>query len=137
MHGSTRSPPEQRLDRTVVVRRRAHWYTPGRRGWTGDGHCRRGAADRGAAKPHQRTILAAVALGVVVAAALAASVAIYSDAVRDLGLAHALRGEPAASLDIRGSSGGQPASETEYQARRALIDQSVDRYAGGIVWQTV
>ena len=37
-----------------------------------------------------RRLLATVAVGVVFAAALAASVAIYSDAVRDLGLAHAL-----------------------------------------------
>ncbi|HZQ38973.1 MAG TPA: hypothetical protein VFD32_23815, partial [Dehalococcoidia bacterium] len=44
-------------------------------------------------------LLAVVTAGVVFAAALTASTAIYADAIRDLGLGHALRGQTQLALD--------------------------------------
>ena len=82
-------------------------------------------------------LLATVTAGVIFAAALAASVAIYSDAVRDLGLAHALRAQPITQLDIQVSSSSHTARRREYELRRELTARLLNRYAAPIIRDTV
>lgn len=83
-----------------------------------------------------RRLLATVAVGVIFAAALAASVAIYSDAVRDLGLSHALRTQPAADLDIQVISSSQPVRRREYELRRTLTARLLRQYGAPVVRDT-
>src|SRR5205814_1305965 len=56
-----------------------------------------------------RRLLATVIVGVVMSAALMASVVMYSDAIRDLGLQHALRTTDPLKLDIRTLWSARPA----------------------------
>lgn len=78
-------------------------------------------------------LLATVILGVLLACALLASVAIYSDAIRDLGLTYALRQEPDQSLDFRILSSSQSADPALYAPRKETIDELVDRQAGDVL----
>ncbi|MFN8558329.1 MAG: hypothetical protein U0531_13630 [Dehalococcoidia bacterium] len=64
-----------------------------------------------------RRLLACVIAGVVIAAALTSAVAIYADAVRDLGLAYALRTQPITRLDIQVVSSRCTARRREYEGR--------------------
>ncbi len=84
-----------------------------------------------------RRLLATVFLGVILAAALLSSVTLYSDAIRDLGLSHALGEEQDRDLDLRILSSSQSASPDLYRERRDRIDPLVERhtreYADAIV----
>jgi hypothetical protein len=81
-------------------------------------------------------LVACVAAGILVSAALMASVSIYSGAVRDLGLAYTLRSQPSAQLAIQVSSGDQSARPPEYQSRRDLTARLLNEYAGPIIRAT-
>lgn len=84
-----------------------------------------------------RRLLATIVLGVVFASALAASVAIYSDAIRDLGLSHALRTQPITDLHIQVNSSSHPARRREFDLRRELTARLLRTYAGSITRETV
>jgi ABC-type lipoprotein release transport system permease subunit len=72
-------------------------------------------------------LLIAVVIGAVLAAALMAVTSIYTDAIRDLGLEHALReqGRDRTNLMIRSSS--QVSSQEIFGQNRAFIEGSVER----------
>jgi ABC-type lipoprotein release transport system permease subunit len=78
-------------------------------------------------------LLATVVAGVILSSALMASVALYSDAIRDLGLKYALRQEDPLALDLRIFSSSQPFRRQEYALRRERTNDLIDRYAGDIV----
>lgn len=84
-----------------------------------------------------RRLLGFVVVGVVFASALAAAVAIYSDAVRDLGLSHALHTQPPIKLDIDISSSSQTARQREYGSRRDLTSRLLATYARPILRDTI
>ncbi len=85
----------------------------------------------------QWRLMLTVALGVVTAAALAATVVIYTEAVRDLGLAHALRGRPLTDVTITVLSSNLPARRREFEQRRDLTARLLSRYAGWVTRETV
>lgn len=68
---------------------------------------------------------ALVAAGAVTAAALMASVIIYADAVRDLGLAFALRQHAPDELDVRVFSSSQRLAPEEYRYQVAETDRQL------------
>src|SRR5215208_2141083 len=78
-------------------------------------------------------LLVTVVAGIILSSALMASVALYSDAIRDLGLKHALRQEDPLALDLRIFSSSQAFRRQEYALRREKTNQLIDRYAGAIV----
>src|SRR5690606_35793344 len=84
-----------------------------------------------------RRLLATVVVGVVLSAALMASVALYSDAIRDLGLKHQLAEQPPRSLDIEIVSSNHAAEPGLYNDRRDITDDLLDRDAGAIVDEVV
>ena len=75
-------------------------------------------------------LLTVVAVGVVVAAALTAATAIYSDAIRDLGLSYALRQTARLDLDVQVLNSSVPARPREYAQRRQTVLSVVNGYAG-------
>lgn len=75
-------------------------------------------------------LLSVVAAGVVVAAALTASTAIYSDAIRDLGLTYALRQTPQLDLDVQVLNSSFPIRPREYTQRRQDVLGRMNGYAG-------
>ncbi len=75
-------------------------------------------------------LLSVVAVGVVVAAALTASTAIYSDAIRDLGLTYALRQTPTLDLDLQILNSSYPIRPREYSQRRQDVQNRLSVYAG-------
>jgi putative ABC transport system permease protein len=79
-----------------------------------------------------RRLLATVVVGVVLSAALMSAVALYSDAIRDLGLRYALRQEEPRSLDLRIVSSSAPFRRQEYTVRRERTNQLIERFAGDI-----
>jgi ABC-type lipoprotein release transport system permease subunit len=84
-----------------------------------------------------RRLLLTIIVGVIFAAALAASVAIYSDAIRDLGLSYALRSQPITALDIQITSSSHTARAREYALRRDLTTRLLDRHVRPIIRDTV
>jgi ABC-type lipoprotein release transport system permease subunit len=82
-------------------------------------------------------MLAALVCGVVMAAALMSSVFLYSDAIRDLGLSHALDTQRPLSLDLFVHSPNSKALPADYDARRDTVDQLLRAYGGDITRQTV
>jgi putative ABC transport system permease protein len=84
-----------------------------------------------------RRLLATVFVGVVLAAALLASVSIYADAIRDLGLSHALRDETDRDLDLRILSSSQTFEPSNYAERRRAIGNLVNRHTQGFVASVV
>lgn len=82
-------------------------------------------------------LLATILVGTVFAAALAASVSIYFDAVRDLGLSYALRNRAITDLDIQVSSSNLTARRREYEQRRELTARLLRQYAGQVTRETV
>lgn len=78
-----------------------------------------------------------VVIGMVFSAALMASVVIYSDAIRDLGLKHALETAERFSLDIHVSSTSQPLREADYTQRQKTTDQLMDANVGDVVDEKV
>lgn len=84
-----------------------------------------------------RRLLATVVVGVVLSAAMMSAVALYSDAIRDLGLRYALRQEDPRSLDLRVVSSSASFRRQEYTVRRERTNQLIDRYAGDIAEEQV
>ncbi len=81
-------------------------------------------------------LLATVGVGVVTAAALMASVVLYSDAVRDLGLRYALRNAEPADRNVRVVISGRPMLD-DYRQRRETVDDLLERYLGGVIDETI
>jgi putative ABC transport system permease protein len=81
---------------------------------------------------HWRLFLA-MTVGATLAAALMASVVLYSDAVRDLGLKHSLESQPPLSLDVRLVSSSQRFNSTEEPRLRATIDSLVQGNLGSVI----
>jgi hypothetical protein len=80
-----------------------------------------------------RRLLATVTVGVVLSAGLMSSVAIYSDAIRDLGLKHALEQEDPLAVDIRIFSSSASLDPELYTIRSETIDRLLEREAGPIL----
>ncbi len=75
-------------------------------------------------------LLAVVTAGVVFAAALTASTAIYADAIRDLGLSHALRGQTQLDLDTIVTTTSTRLAASEDAPRRQSTQGIARAYAG-------
>ncbi|GAB4329248.1 MAG: ABC transporter permease [Dehalococcoidia bacterium] len=82
-------------------------------------------------------LLTTVALGVVLSSALMASVIIYSDAVRDLGLSYAIRNAEPLDLHVRVVSTSQKAQPEVYAHRRATTVETVERKTRGFLDELV
>jgi ABC-type lipoprotein release transport system permease subunit len=82
-------------------------------------------------------LLATLAVGVVLAAALMSSVFLYSDAIRDLGLSHALSTKSPVSRDIHVYTSTGKLLASDYNTRRKTTDALVQRYSGDITTETV
>ncbi|MEO9255560.1 MAG: ABC transporter permease [Tepidiformaceae bacterium] len=80
-------------------------------------------------------LLAMVATGVVLSSALMASVFLYSDAIRDLGLSHALKTATPVSRDIHVSTSNGKLQPDQYAYRRKTVDDLVKSYASDITTQ--
>ena len=75
-------------------------------------------------------LLSSVATGTLVAAAILAATAIYSDAIRDLGLQHALGQQDLRALDLRLLQGNSPVNPTGYRSNRERMDAAIEDAAG-------
>ena len=84
-----------------------------------------------------RRLLATVMVGVVLSAALMSSVAIYSDAIRDLGLKFALEGENPRDLDIEILSSSQGFTGELYDDRVEITGRQLATGVGEILDATV
>ncbi|MFN8508250.1 MAG: FtsX-like permease family protein [Dehalococcoidia bacterium] len=84
-----------------------------------------------------RRLLLMVTIGVVLSSALMASVFLYSDAIRDLGLEYALRQEPQADLDLLVLSSSGKVTEREYAYRRETTDALLAQQAGDLITSVV
>lgn len=84
-----------------------------------------------------RRLLATVVVGIVFAAALMSSVAIYSDAIRDLGLKHALATEEKLGINVEILSSNQPVEPSLYNDRVERTASLLDRDAGDILDEVV
>jgi ABC-type lipoprotein release transport system permease subunit len=84
-------------------------------------------------------LLSSVVVGTLAAAAIISATAIYSDAIRDLGLQFALEQRPPQTLDVHVDQSNVPISSTAYRASRARVDSAVaaslQQAAGGLVRQ--
>src|SRR3989304_5797453 len=80
-------------------------------------------------------LLSSIVVGVVVAVALLSSTPLYSNALNDLGLRHALDSQPIEMMDLYVSSSNNPIDRTEYDGNTAFIDQQIDSYVGPLVRQ--
>ncbi len=76
-------------------------------------------------------LLSSVVVGTLIASAILSTTAIYADAIRDLGLQHALQQEPASSLDVRVSQSNVNVGANTYQASQGRIDRAVAAALGG------
>ncbi|MDA1010406.1 MAG: hypothetical protein O2888_02910, partial [Chloroflexi bacterium] len=77
-------------------------------------------------------LLSSVATGTLVAAAILSTTAIYADAIRDLGLAHAVAAADARDLDIRVTQTNTPVNEATYTSTREAQADAV----GGVTQGT-
>jgi ABC-type lipoprotein export system ATPase subunit len=77
-------------------------------------------------------LLSSVAAGTLVAAAILSTTAIYADAIRDLGLQHALRIEDPRSLDVRVAQSNVPASASAYATMLGRQDSIVADSTSGV-----
>ncbi len=84
-----------------------------------------------------RRLLLTVIVGVVLSSALMASVVIYSDAIRDLGLKHSLAQQDPRDLDLHVYSSSQRARPQEYAQLRTGITSKVEGAAGGVLQETI
>lgn len=80
---------------------------------------------------------AALAAGVVLASALMSSVFLYSDAIRDLGLKHALESADPLALDLKILASSGKLEKGDYDYRRSTIDQLIQSHAGDVVRDSV
>ncbi|MEZ4503764.1 MAG: FtsX-like permease family protein [Dehalococcoidia bacterium] len=78
-------------------------------------------------------LLVSVAIGTVVAAAILSSTALYSEAIRDLGLDFALEHHDRADLDVHVGQTTVAVDATSYQRARARIDPVINSALGGAV----
>jgi len=77
-------------------------------------------------------LLVALVSGVVLSAALMSSVFLYSDAIRDLGLRHALDSRKPLALDLHVTVSGGKINAPDYEARRKTVDDLVAGQASDI-----
>ena len=75
-------------------------------------------------------LLASVVIGTLIAGAILAATVIYADAIRDLGLAHALEAESDHDLDVRVSQTNIAIRAPLYAQSRERIDRAVDASLG-------
>jgi ABC-type antimicrobial peptide transport system permease subunit len=85
---------------------------------------------------HWRLALA-MTTGAVLCSALLACVILYSDTVRDLGLAHQLRSQPALAIDIRVQSTSQDFNAEAYDQLRSTTDGLVDAHTARFSRETI
>lgn len=83
-----------------------------------------------------RRLLSTVVVGVVMSAALMSSVVLYSDAIRDLGLRHALKTADPLERNIRVIISGRP-GVPDYQIRRDTVERVMDAHAGDILGERI
>lgn len=81
-------------------------------------------------------LLTTVVVGVVMSAALMSSVFLYSDAIRDLGLRHALRTSDPVERNVRVVYSGRPGIP-DYGPKREAADRILDDYLGGVLGEVV
>ncbi len=84
-----------------------------------------------------RRLLATVVAGIVLASALMSSVVLYSDAIRDLGLRHALETRDPLSLDLQIVSSSSPVRREDSLPLLNQTAQLLKDYAGNIIDHTV
>jgi len=84
-----------------------------------------------------RRLLTTVVVGIVLASALMSSVVLYSDAIRDLGLRHALDTQPALSMDIQVVSSSAPVRREDSVPLLNQTAQLLKSYAGNVIDHTV
>jgi ABC-type antimicrobial peptide transport system permease subunit len=80
-------------------------------------------------------LLSSIVVGVVVAVAILSSTPLYSNALNDLGLRHALSKQQAAMLDLDVYSPNNPIDRKEFEANTAFIGHQVDSYVGNLIRQ--
>lgn len=85
---------------------------------------------------HWRLVVA-LSAGVVLSSALMSSVFLYSDAMRDLGLKHALQTTAPLQLDLRILVSSTKLAPSEYDPQRQTTDQLLQAYAGSFLRGTV
>ncbi len=78
-------------------------------------------------------LLATVAFGAILAAALMSSVVLYSDAVRDLGLRFTLRQQDPLNLDLKVVANSQPGETSLHAARRETTVSLLRHHAGPLI----
>src|SRR5512139_233630 len=78
-------------------------------------------------------VLSTLIVGIVLSAALMACVVLYSDAIRDLGLKHALTSQPARALDFEVSGSAPSLLSTDYPQRKSAVDQLLRAHGGGML----
>jgi len=81
--------------------------------------------------------LATVVVGIVLSAALMASVIVYSDAIRDLGLRHAFGQQAPASLDVKIVSSTHSLRAADYAQREETTTSLLRAHAGDVLRATV
>lgn len=77
-----------------------------------------------------KTLLAAVVTGAVLAAALMAVTSIYTDAIRDLGLEHAVREQGRDRINIMVRSTSQSSGRENYEQNRTFLENSIREALG-------
>ncbi len=75
-------------------------------------------------------LLTSVIIGTIVAAATLSSTAIYSDAIRDLGLDFALEQQPVADLDVKVLQSNQGVDRVQYRDSRDRVDGGIAAVLG-------
>ncbi|MGE3961480.1 MAG: FtsX-like permease family protein [Dehalococcoidia bacterium] len=76
-------------------------------------------------------LLSSVATGTLVAAAILSATAIYSDAIRDLGLKHAIEQRDLRELDLRITQSNAPLNPAAYEATRERQSSAVEELGRG------
>lgn len=82
-------------------------------------------------------LLTTVFVGILVATAMLASVVIYSDAIRDLGLSYALRQQSDQQLDVRVFSSSQSFAPELYDERKANTDRIMREQVGDVTGEII
>jgi hypothetical protein len=85
-------------------------------------------------KAHWR-LLSSIVVGVVVAVAILASTPLYSNALNDLGLRHALAAQSAPMLDLDVYSSNNLIDKKEFDNNTNFIDQQVNSYVSNLIHQ--
>jgi putative ABC transport system permease protein len=84
-----------------------------------------------------RRLLATVVVGIVLASALMSAVVLYSDAIRDLGLRHALETQNPLAMDLQVTSSSAPVRKEDSVPLLNQTAQLLKGYAGNIIDHTV